>query len=181
MGRLLPILVFFVALAGCASSPGPRGEDRILGLLVLEGTEQPIAGATLTLTPIAPLPQARPDDLAEPHDLATEQRSGPSGAFGFGALEDPEQAERSLARGWEYELRADAPGFYSTVDRVDFEGGQLAVVLEIEVIEDEMTYGDGGIIVGEQPPDRLKDMQGTLVKEVLRRLGRSAPAGRPTN
>lgn len=168
-------------LAGCAGSPGPRGEDRILGLLVLEGTEQPIAGATLTLTPIAPLPQARPDALSDPHALATEQRSGPSGAFGFGVLEGAEQTERSLARGWEYELRADAAGFYSTVDRVDFEGGQLAVVLEIDVIEDEMTYGDGGIFVGEQPPDRLKDMEGTLVKEVLRRLGRSAPSGRPTN
>lgn len=164
---------------GCATT---RGSDRILGLVLLEGTQQPITGATLTLTPIAPLPMGtRSDPSEDPLDHATEAMSENEGAFSFLNLATSAGPPHRLLRGWEYELRCDAPGFYSGVERVDYTGGEEAVVIEIDVIEDELVQGDGGLFVGEQPPDRIDEMKGTLIKEVLRRLGREAPENRPLN
>ena len=102
------------------------------------------------------------------------------GAFQFSKLTTTDGAHRPLLRGWEYELRVEAPGFFGAVAIVEFIGGEEFVVLQIEVIEDELVHGDGGLFVGEQPPDRLKGVDGTLVDEVLRRLGREGPNGRPT-
>ena len=178
--RTGPVLLLFAALvaSGCATT---RASDRILGLVLLEGTEQPIAGATLTLTPVAPLPQSRRADVhAAPYSVSTELRSQEEGAFSFASLTGEGGQPMTLLRGWEYELRCEAPGFFSGVERVDYLGGEEAVVIQIEVIEDEMVMGDGGLFVGEQPPDRLKDVEGTLVDEILRRLGRKPPPGRPT-
>jgi hypothetical protein len=128
-----------------------------------------------------PLPhRGRVDPEDDPHNVIAEVHSGVAGAFRFSSLTGSDGAPRSLLRGWEYELRAEAPGFFGSVAIVDFAGGEEAVVLEIEVIDDELVHGDGGLFVGEQPPGRLKDVEGTLVQEVLRRLGRQGPDGRPT-
>jgi|GEM_PF-1789782 len=176
---LLLAALVVVLLTGCAQNHG-RASDRILGIIVLQGTEQPIAGATLSLTPIAPMiHRARPDPAADPHAITHEMRSGDLGAFAFDGLTAPDGSRRPLLRGWEYELRADAAGFFSTTERVDFEGGEEAVVLQIEIIDDELVHGDGGLFIGEAPPGRVDDMKGTLIKEVLRRLGREEPPGQP--
>ncbi len=159
----------------------PRAADRVLGLVLLEGTEQPITGATVILTPIAPLPQVRnPDPEDDPHALHGEVVSGKEGAFSITGLATEDGTPARLLRGWEYELRCEAPGFFTGVERVDFDGGEEAVVVDIEVIEDELVQGDGGLFVGEAPPDRLQGVEGTLIREVLRRLGREGPEGRPT-
>jgi len=158
----------------------PRAADRVLGLVLLEGTEQPIAGATLILTPIAPLPQARradPED--DPHALVAEVSSGAEGAFSIHVLATSDGEPARLLRGWEYELRCEAPGFFTGVERVDFDGGEEAVVVSIDVIDDELVQGEGGLFVGEAPPDRLKGLEGSLIREILRRLGREPPSGRP--
>jgi hypothetical protein len=166
-------------LAGCMAQHG-RASDRILGLVLLDGTEQPIAGASLTLTPTAPLPQGRVDAW-EPDPLPVARApTGDSGAFAFDGLTGPDGAPVGLLRGWEYVLRADAPGFFTTTEELEYAGGERALLVTIEVVDEEVVHGDGGLFVDEQAPDRLPGVEGTLIKEVLRRLGREGPDGRPT-
>ncbi len=167
------LLLVVLLLAGCATGPRGRAADHVIGVLVLSGTEQPIIGAELSLVPIEPLgPNA--DAAEDPEALTTTTPTGELGAFIFTSLSSTE-APRPLLRNWLYELHAVAPGFYSASERVHFAGGQLAVTMEIDVIDD--TDMQGAQFVGEQPPGRLKDVEGTLIDEVLRRQGREPPPG----
>ena len=169
----LGLLLIAVFSSACASSPSGRASDHVVGVLVLTGTEQPIVGAQIVLVPVEPLgPNADADPGPEPPQArATTQELG---AFVFTTL-DAGAAPRPLLRGWLYELHATAPGFYSTTERVRFERGQLALTIEIDVIDD--TDLEGTQFVGEQRPDRLQDVDGTLIDEVLRRQGRQPPPG----
>jgi hypothetical protein len=167
------LLVVILLLAGCATGPRGRAADHVIGVLVLSGTEQPIIGAELSLVPIEPLgPNA--DVADDPESLVATTPTGELGAFIFTSLSSTE-APRPLLRNWLYELHAVAPGFYSASERLHFGGGQLAVTMEIDVIDD--TDMQGAQFVGEQPPGRLKDVEGTLIDEVLRRQGRQPPPG----
>lgn len=166
------ILLLFALLVGCSTPPKGRANDHVIGVLVLTGTETPIVGAEVSLVPVEPV-AANADPADEPEALATKVPTEELGAFLFSSLST--DAPRPLLRGWLYELHATAPGFYSTTERVQFDRGQLALTIEIDVIDD--TAMEGAHFVGEQPPDRLKGVDGTLIDEVLRRQGRVPPPG----
>lgn len=171
--HLLVILVLLVSLAGCATAPRGRAADQVIGVLVLAGTEQPIVGAELTLVPIEAMgPNSDAED--RPEALQATTPTGELGGFVFTALA-ADETSRPLLRNWIYELQAAAPGFHSVSERVHFERGQLAITLEIDVIDD--TAMEGTQFVGEQRPDRLQGVDGTLIDEVLRRQGRQPPPG----
>lgn len=167
------LLLVVLLLAGCSAGPRGRAADHVIGVLVLSGTDQPIIGAELSLVPIEPVgPNA---DAADDHQsLAATTPSGELGAFIFTSLSSAEEP-RPLLRNWLYELHAVAPGFYAVSERVHFGGGQLAITMEIDVIDD--TDMQGAQFVGEQAPGRLEGVEGTLIDEVLRRQGRQAPPG----
>jgi len=169
MPRLLLVLSALL-LTACSGSPRGRSADHVIGVLVLSGTEQPIVGGEINLVPVEPVAGSA-DDAEDPDALAVRVPTEELGAFLVTTLE----GGRPLLRGWLYDLHATAPGFYSTTERLHFEGGQLALTVEIEVIDD--TAMEGAHFVGEQPPDRLKDVDGTLIDEVLRRQGRLPPPG----
>ncbi len=162
--RLLPLLLLLTA---CAAPIG-RTSDRIVGDLVVAGTEQVLAGARLTLTPVEPV-SAAADEAGE--GLGAVALTTEAGAFLITELTAPQQVF-PLLRGWAYELRADASGFYSGFVRVEFTGGELVQRLELELIDDEPMQGEQ---INELPADAVDNPKGTLIDEVLRRQGRRAP------
>ncbi len=169
----IPLLLLWALVLGCATGHRGRATDQIIGVLVLSGTDQPIIGAEISLVAVEPLgPRADPADAAG--ELRASLSTGALGSFLFTTLGPPE-APQPLLRDWLYELSGTAPGFYSVNERVRFEGGQLALTIEIDVIDD--TAMEGSQFVGEQRPDRLQDVDGTLIDEVLRRQGRQPPPG----
>lgn len=182
MRLVLASLCLPLLLPACAAPVG-RATDRIAGELVLAGTEQPIAGARLSLRAIEPLSKnADPGPRAltastetapaapGPTALTASTETTPAGAFAITELAAAEPSP--LLRGWAYELRADASGFYSAFARVEFTGGELWQRLEIELIDDEAMQGEQII---ELPADAVDNPRGTLIDEVLRRQGRRPP------
>ncbi len=156
MHRNLLLLTAAIALTACAHAPRAGGPaSSLVGALVLEGTEQPIVGAKLTLTPLEPLDDR---DGGETLGIATGYTEE-LGAFVFD----------DLRRDYAYELRADANGFYSTVERVEVGKGQNVMLLEIEVIEPETFAAEP---IQELNPDALETEPGSLIELVLDRMGR---------
>lgn len=171
MGRPAPLLlVFLLLITGCATTQSGRATSRVVGALVLAGTEQPIVGARVTLTPLEPLHDARrPDETdVEPARLSTIATTADLGAFVLTELNGP-AGPMPLLRGWAYELRADADGFYSSVERIELSGSEVVMLLQIEVIDEEAMLGQQ---LTDLPADAVKVERGGLIKEVLRRLGR---------
>ena len=169
MGRSASAVLLLLLLAACATLPrGNATPDRVIGVLVLAGTEQPITGARVTLTPIEPV-RARADIAV--HDtvrLSTIASSGDLGDFVITELNSPDGGW-PLLRGWSYELRADADGFYPAVQDVEVHRGDVVVVLEIEVVDEGAM---GGQQVIDLSPDAVHVEKGGLIDEVLRRIGR---------
>jgi len=163
--RPLPLLLLITAMS-CAHAPRGGTPDELIGALVLEGTEQPIVGAKITLTPLGSL-----DGTGQEGDLVGMNAVGYTaelGAFVFDELSNA-QTRVPLRRNWRYELVAEADGFYSTVQDVEFGRGREVRLVEIEVIEPE-TFGAEPI--QELNPDALKTEPGTLIELVLDRMGR---------
>jgi hypothetical protein len=164
-------LILLLLLAGCATVPrGASTPDRIIGVLVLAGTEQPITGVRITLTPSEPLASERRPDPIEvtPLRLSTIAQTGELGDFVITALNGPD-GPRPLLRGWAYELRADADGFYSASQRIEVHRGDLVTLLEIEVVDEGAMSGQQLIDLS---PDAVHVEKGGLIEEVLRRIGR---------
>lgn len=171
MGRSASSLLLLLLLAGCATLPrGSATPDRVIGVLVLAGTEQPITGARITLTPTAPLPDvARVDALElDPVRLSTIAATGDLGDFQIVALNAPD-GPRPLLRGWSYELQADAEGFYPASRQVEVHRGDVIAVLEIEVVDEGAMSGQQ---LNDLSPDAVHVEKGGLIEEVLRRMGR---------
>ena len=145
-----------------------RSTDRIAGDLILSGTEHAIAGARITLTPLEPI--ARDADAGS-RGMTAVTSTTELGAFLLTELSSTQQVS-PLLRGWAYELRADADGFYSATARVEFAGGELLQRLEIVLIDDELMQGEQ---IHELPVDAVDNPEGTLIEEVLRRQGREPP------
>jgi len=157
-------------LAGCATLPRAAQTDRVVGVLVLAGTEQVIAGARVTLTPTSPLERAARVDVPEhePLRLSTIATTGELGEFVIESLASPDGA-RPLLRGWSYELRADVDGFYPASQELDLHKGEVVAVLEIEVVDEGAM---GGQHLNDLSPDAVHVEKGGLIEEVLRRIGR---------
>lgn len=165
MTRRLLLTLVFLAATSCAHAPRGGPANELIGALVLEGTEQPIVGAKLTLTPIEPLDGSDDEALRGLNSvLYTEDL----GAFVFVELSDAQRTV-PLRSNWAYELVAEANGFYSTLERVEIGRGQQTMLLEIEVIEPETFAAEP---VQELNPEALETEPGTLIELVLDRMGR---------
>lgn len=158
---ILPLLL--LPLAGCATVLTGRVLDSESGA--------PVPGATVLVEPVAPLPT--------PGKPALEQRSAPDaraevvvgedGAFVLTALIDEQGAPTPLPSGWAYEVRAEALGFFTSVERVDV---RRAAEVELRILALDEVDMDGEIIEGEAA-ERHDGLEGGLVDEILRRNGRA--------
>jgi hypothetical protein len=160
-------LVLSLLLAGCATAGQGRTSDRIVGTLFLSGTEQPIGGARIVLVPTDPFDR-RADNDEDPSLLGVEATTNDVGGFALDNLTGGER-QRTLLRGWEYEIRAEAAGFYTEVATVRYERGELALALQIDLIDDDEMKGENLLEMSSEAVDNPK---GTLIREVLRRQGR---------
>ena len=171
MGRRASAVLLLLLLAGCATLPrGTSTPDRVIGVLVLAGTEQPIIGARVTLTPTGPTEGARGADeiVLQPIALSTIAATGELGDFVIDALDGPD-GPRPLLRGWTYELRADVDGFYPVSRSIEIHRGDRVEVLEIDVVDQGAMHGQQ---VNDLSPDAIHVEKGGLIEEVLRRVGR---------
>ncbi|MCP4867182.1 MAG: carboxypeptidase regulatory-like domain-containing protein [Proteobacteria bacterium] len=164
MTRHLLAIATLIAVTSCAHGPRGGPSSELIGALVLEGTEQPIVGAKVTLTPIEPLDGSDADMTG----LNAVGYTADLGAFVFVEVSNAERTV-PLRANWAYELTAEANGFYSTVERVELGKGQQTMLLEIEVIEPETFAAEP---IQELNPEALKTEQGSLIELVLERMGR---------
>jgi len=160
-------LLFAVFLSGCAGLQADRSTDAIAGVLFLSGTEQPISGARIVLLPQRAV-GGRADTEAAPQTLGIEATTNDVGGFVLTELSGGERA-RTLLRGWEYEIRAEAAGFYGEVAPVVYDRGELLLALEIDLIDDDEMQGENLL---EMSSEAVDNPRGTLIREVLRRQGR---------
>jgi hypothetical protein len=158
-------LLLLILLSACAAPQPGRSGDRISGVLVLAGTEQPLGGVRVVLLPVAAGEGGDPED--RPGELSTSAQSNAAGGFVFGGLDGVRTAP--LLRGWTYELRAEAEGFAVARRELRYEGGDAALRLELELIADDALEGQQILELGD---DSIQNPAGTLIDEVLRKQGR---------
>ena len=144
-------------VAGC---PSGRSSDVIVGFIEVEMDQKlvPLAQADVTIRPVEAAEDAKkPDEAPE----LTSVLSGVSvtngaGTFEIGLLASNETfAEYPLLRGWVYEFRIQAPGYYIYRGKFTFEGGatSLGVKLDeksLDVMDDTgvIDVPDGAITTG---------------------------------
>jgi hypothetical protein len=158
-------LVFTISASGCASV--------LTGRVVIAGSDPPapLVGATILVEPVSrlPTPGRRDLDAMMPPSVRAELICDEDGAFELRTLVDDAGAPTVLQRGWSYEVRAEALGYLTTVERVDLSGRAADVQLRIHPIE-ELSM-DGEMIEGEATR-RHDGLEGGLVDEIIRRAGR---------
>ncbi len=163
----LALLAALLLSSGCASV--------LTGKVVNAADAAPVAGATVLIEPVSRLPSPGNRDLENTPvpSLSAELTCDAEGTFELRLLADESGGAAPLRPGWSYEVRAEALGFYTSVERVDLKGREAEVELRIHAI-DEVAM-DGQIIEGDAEK-RHDGLQGKLIDEVLRRSGR-VPGG----
>jgi hypothetical protein len=153
---------------GCASV--------LSGKVVTSGDSTALVGASVLVEPVSRLPSPGRRDLeaVSAPELRAEVVSDAEGRFELKVLRDEAGSPVPLPSGWSYEVRAEALGYYTTVERVDVAGRSAEVLMTVQAIEELAMEGE--IIEGEGA-DRHDGLDGGLVDEILRRSGR-VPGGR---
>jgi hypothetical protein len=163
-------VVSLVAVTGCASV--------LTGRVVIADSDPPAppVAATILVEPVSrlPMPGRRHLETMTPPSLRAELVCDEDGAFELRSLVDEAGVSTPLQRGWSYEVRAEALGYFSTAERVDLSGRSADVQLRIHPIEEVSM--DGEVIEGDANK-RHDGLEGGLLDEILRRQGR-LPGGR---
>lgn len=162
------VFLVFLLSSGCASV--------LTGRVVNAGDAEPVPGATVLVEPVShlPTPGRRSVETTPPPAVGAEFTCDIDGRFELRHLRDEAGNSAALQSGWSYEVRAEALGYYATVERVDVTGRNAEVELRVYAIE-EVTM-DGDIIEGEAE-GRHDGLNGGLINEVLRRSGRLPGGG----
>jgi hypothetical protein len=148
--RLLVPLLLIAALllVGCPSKGG--SSDTITGLIEVEMDQRvvPLAQAFVTLVPFEPDATYKKQDEAP--ELTTSLKgvstTNASGSFVVANLASSETfMEYPLLRGWTYQIRIEAPGYYIHEGTFTYEKGAQTLKIKLET-KDTDVVDDSGVI-----------------------------------
>jgi len=112
-------------------------------LVERDGKAEPVAGARLSLFPIAPLARGKdaPEDIKNLSGLAVTQAAG---SFEISELSSNVSYDSfELLRNWRYRLRISDTGYYLKDIEFDYEGGNNFVEVKLEEKKADVEAGDG--------------------------------------